>query len=105
VSEVALTITIKPKLVVKPTLTALKLEVTLEELAISTLASAVKVTTEDGREATIEPLSERALVLKAEGRQHYERWVRVVAKGPFNIREVWRDNRNEFIVTDALYVM
>jgi hypothetical protein len=105
VSEVALTITIKPKLVVKPTLTALKLEVTLEELAISTLTDRVKVCYKSGHEAIIEPLNGKAAVLRTPSGQYYERWVKIAAKSPIDVREIWRDNKNEIVVENALYVI
>jgi hypothetical protein len=105
VSEVTLTIVVKPRLIVKQRFTTLKLEVTLEELAISTLASAVKVTTEDGREATIEPLSERVAVLRTPVGAYYERWVKIAAKSALDVKEIWRGDKNEIIVESALYVM
>jgi hypothetical protein len=102
---VTLTIVVKPRLIVKQRFTALKLEVTLEELAISTLTDRVKVCYKNGHEAIIEPLSERAILLKTTNGQHCERWVRIAAKSALDVKEVWRDNRNEFIVEDALYVI
>jgi hypothetical protein len=105
VSRLPLTIIVKPKLVVKPRFTTLKLEVVFNELAISTLASAVKVTTEDGHEATIEPLNAKAVALRTPSGQYYERCVRVVTKSTLDVREAWHDNRNEIIVENALYVI
>jgi hypothetical protein len=105
VSEVTLTITIKPKLIVKPRFTTLKLEVVFNELAISTLASRVRAVLSDLREALIEPLNERVAVLRTPSGVYYERWVKIAAKSPLDVRELWRNEENEFIVEDALYVM
>jgi hypothetical protein len=102
---VTLTIIVKPKLIVKPRFTVLKLEVTFKELVISTLTDKLIAITEDGHKVTIEPLNAKAVALRTPSGQYYERWVKIAAKSPIDVREVWRDNRNEFIVTDALYVM